>query len=97
MSLFSGAIYWSTTPSNMRVRVGGAMVHHVLQLVGGDDRFDEALLECGARARRDDTTETMDPVDCMGCMIQRTTESMEAEFAEQEAAYKEWVSQSHEE
>lgn len=97
MSLFNGAIYSSTMPFDMRVRVGEAIVHHVLQLVSGDDRQDEALFECGVRAPMSATKETKDPVDCMSCMLRRTTESMEAEFAEQEAAYKEWVSQSHEE
>lgn len=92
MSLVSGAIYWSTTPFDMRVRIGETIVHHVLQLVGGDDRQDEALFECGVRAPMSTARETKDPVDCMSCMLRRTTESMEAEFAEQEAAYKEWVS-----
>lgn len=84
---FNGAIYWSTTPPDMRVRVGGTMVHRVVLLTGGDRCEEIFNFECGAQALRDEVTETRDPVDCMACMIQRTTVAMEAEFAEYEEAY----------
>jgi uncharacterized Fe-S center protein len=79
-------IRWSTTPSDMIVRLGGDMVHRVLQLVGSNVHGDEVVLECGARAPKGEATETEDPVDCMACMIRRTTEAMEAEWAADNAA-----------
>lgn len=80
---FGDEIHWSTTPRDLVVRVrGGPMVHRVLQLVGSNLHGDEVMLECGARAPRGEATETSDPVDCMACMIRRTSEAMEAEWVE---------------
>lgn len=93
MSRFGDVIGWSMTPSDMAVRVRDAMVHRVLELVGSSVRGDEVILECGVRAPRSEATETQDLVDCMACMLRRTTEAMETElaaYAEAElAAYKE--------
>lgn len=57
------------------------MVHRVFQLVGSNLHGDEVVLECGARAPRSAATNTTDPVDCMACMIQKTSEVLEAEWA----------------
>jgi hypothetical protein len=81
-------IHWSTTPSDMVVRVGDSMVHRVVQLVGSNVHGDEVVLECGARAPRSEAIETEDPVDCMACMIRKTTTEMDAEV--------EWVERFNE-
>lgn len=75
-------IGWSTFPSDMTVRVGDAMVHRVCELVGSRVHGDAAILECGARVPVREMTDTKDPVDCMACMVRRTTTAMEAEWVE---------------
>lgn len=82
-----GSIRWSTSPSHMTVRIEGLMVHRVFELMGTDVRDDEAVLECGVRAPMNVAVETHDPVDCMGCLLRRATEAMEAVLAEYEEAY----------
>lgn len=77
---FGNEICWNTIPSDMIVRLDDAMVHRVYQLVGSNIHGEEVLLECGARAPRDEAVATEDPVDCMGCMIRRTTAGIEAEI-----------------
>ncbi len=83
---FGDDIHWSLTPSDMIVRLDGAMVHRVHQLVGSNVRVDEVILECGVRAPRTETIDTEDPVDCMACMIRRTTVAIEAEVEAYEAS-----------
>lgn len=79
---FGDVIHWSTIPFDMTVRTGDSMVHRVFELVGSSVRADEVVLECGVRAPRSAATNTTDPVDCMACMIYRTSEAMEAEWVE---------------
>jgi hypothetical protein len=81
MSLFSNEIGWSTTPNDMTVRIGDALVHRVHQLVGSTLNNEQAVLECGVVVLRRRASETKDLVDCMGCMIQRTSAEIEAEIA----------------
>lgn len=83
-------IAWSTAPSNMFVRARrDLMVHRVLELRGDNVIGETVLLECGFVIPRNETTEITDPVDCMACMLRRTSEAMEVEFADYERVYNE--------
>lgn len=80
-----GIIHWSTTPGDMTVRVGDAMVHRVVEIIGSDVTAEECLLECGARVLTDTVTVTTDDVDCMACALRRMTQAMEDMYNEYEA------------
>jgi hypothetical protein len=84
MSIVGNEISWSTTPSDMIVRVGDALVHRVFQLVESSIHGEKTVLECGVVTFRSEATETQGPVDCMACMIQRTTTEVETEIEEVE-------------
>ncbi len=74
---FGDETRWSTTPSAMVVRIGDPMVHRVFQLLSSNVIGHEVILECGVRASRSLAEETEDPVDCMACMIRKTTMEIE--------------------